>query len=157
LLVVNVDVAGIEERGSRARRCQVRLLRPAGAPTAQQVGDSRRGQVTAVVILRDAAPSQVASCVRAAVHGEGSISRKRLGVPLPSGEGKRSNGSESQLTNREYDVLRMLADGDSTREIAHRLSYSERTVKNIVRDLLVKLNGKTRAHAVALATRQGVI
>ena len=51
----------------------------------------------------------------------------------------------------------MLADGESTRGIAERLSYSERTVKNIVRDLLVKLNCKTRAHAVALAVRQGVI
>ncbi len=50
-----------------------------------------------------------------------------------------------------------LADGDSTRDIALRLSYSERTVKNIVRDLLVKLNGRTRAHAVALASRQGLI
>ena len=51
----------------------------------------------------------------------------------------------------------MLADGQSTREIAERLSYSERTVKNIVRDLLIKLNCKTRAHAVGFATRRGVI
>ena len=51
----------------------------------------------------------------------------------------------------------MLADGESTRGIAQRLSYSERTVKNIVHDLLAKLNCKTRAHAVALAARQGVI
>jgi DNA-binding NarL/FixJ family response regulator len=157
LLLVNVDVDGVEERGTPARRCQVRLLRPAGTSAAQQAQDSHRGQVTAVVILRDAAPSHVASCVRAAVQDQGSISRERLSGLLASGEGKRSNGSEPQLTNREYDVLRMLADGESTRGIAQRLSYSERTVKNIVRDLLVKLNGKTRAHAVALAARQGVI
>jgi len=42
-------------------------------------------------------------------------------------------------------VLRMLADGETTRGIAERLNYSERTVKNIVRDLLSKLNCKTRA------------
>jgi DNA-binding NarL/FixJ family response regulator len=157
LLIVNVDVAGIEQRGTRARRSHVRLLRTAGTPAAQQAQDSGQGRVTAVVILRDAAPARVASCVRAAVHGEGSILPERLSALLPSGEPKRSDRSEPQLTNREYDVLRMLADGESTREIAHRMSYSERTVKNIVRDLLVKLNGKTRAHAVALATRQGVI
>jgi DNA-binding CsgD family transcriptional regulator len=66
-------------------------------------------------------------------------------------------GRGLQLSEREYDVLRMLADGESTRGIAQRLSYSERTVKTIVRDLLVKMNCKTRAHAVALAARQGVI
>ena len=64
---------------------------------------------------------------------------------------------EPGLTDREYAVLQMLADGQNTREIAERLSYSKRTVKNIVRDLLVKLNGRTRAHAVALAAQQGVI
>jgi DNA-binding NarL/FixJ family response regulator len=157
LVLVNVDVAGIQQRGTGAGGCQVRLLRPAGTPAAQRAQDSHRGQVTAVVILRDAAPSRVASCVRAAVQDQGSISRERLSALLPPGEGKRSDRSDPQLTNRECDVLRMLADGESTRGIAQRLSYSERTVKNIVRDLLVKLNGKTRAHAVALAARQGVI
>ena len=73
------------------------------------------------------------------------------------GEEALADAREPQLSDREYEVLRMLAEGESTRGIATQLSYSERTVKNIVRDLLVKLNGKTRAHAVALATRQGVI
>jgi DNA-binding NarL/FixJ family response regulator len=61
------------------------------------------------------------------------------------------------LAGREVSVLRLLAEGESTREIAENLSYSERTVKNIVHDLLMKLDCRTRAHAVALATRQGVI
>ena len=42
------------------------------------------------------------------------------------------------LTDREFDVLRMLADGEGTRGIAQRLNYSERTVKNIVHDVLAK-------------------
>ena len=58
---------------------------------------------------------------------------------------------------RERDVLRLLADGHDTREIATDLCYSERTVKNVVHDVLMKLNCRTRAHAVALATREGVI
>ena len=62
-----------------------------------------------------------------------------------------------QLSKREHEVLRLLADGESTRGIAERLNYSERTVKNIVHDLLVKLDCRTRAHAVALAARRGVI
>ena len=51
----------------------------------------------------------------------------------------------------------LIAEGESTRGIAERLSYSERTVKNIVHDLLVTLKCKTRAHAVALAAREGMI
>ena len=68
-----------------------------------------------------------------------------------------ADGVEQVLTHREFDVLRLLADGSTTREIAERLSYSERTIKNIVRSLLEKLNCRTRAHAVALAARQGVV
>ena len=54
-------------------------------------------------------------------------------------------------------MLRLLAEGASTRDIAERMNYSERTVKNIVHGLLVKLRGRTRAQAVAVAARRGVI
>ena len=61
------------------------------------------------------------------------------------------------LTDRERSVLRLLADGSDTHEIAVDLSFSERTVKNVVHDILVKLNCRTRAHAVSQATKAGVI
>ncbi len=156
VLVVKVDAAGIDSRGGPERRCDVRLMRSAPGMAALQSSDSGDGELTAVVILRDTTPSSVVSCVRAAMRG-GSSLPELLGQLLPVGEEAPADAREPQLSDREYEVLRMLADGESTRGIATQLSYSERTVKNIVRDLLVKLNGKTRAHAVALATRQGVI
>ena len=61
------------------------------------------------------------------------------------------------LARRELNVLRLLADGSCTREIAGELCYSERTVKNIVHDTLTKLNCRTRAHAVAVVARQGAL
>lgn len=61
------------------------------------------------------------------------------------------------LNDRERDVLRLLSEGSDTQEIALGLSFSERTVKNVVHDIMMKLNCRTRAHAVALATRSGVI
>jgi DNA-binding NarL/FixJ family response regulator len=61
------------------------------------------------------------------------------------------------LNDRERDVLRLLAEGSDTRDIAADLCFSERTVKNVVHDILMKLNCRTRAHAVATATRSGVI
>ena len=61
------------------------------------------------------------------------------------------------LAARELDVLRLLANGANTREMARELCYSERTVKTIVHDVLIKLACRTRAQAVALALREGVI
>ncbi|HEY6494980.1 MAG TPA: response regulator transcription factor [Trebonia sp.] len=61
------------------------------------------------------------------------------------------------LRDREVEVLRLLADGLDTAEIALRLSYSERTVKNIIHGLLTRLNLRNRSHAVAYALRNGVL
>ena len=61
------------------------------------------------------------------------------------------------LESREVDVLRLLADGLDTVEIAGRLSYSERTVKNIIHGVLSRLNLRNRSHAVAYALRNGLL
>jgi DNA-binding NarL/FixJ family response regulator len=62
-----------------------------------------------------------------------------------------------RLEDRELAVLRLLADGLSTLEIAHRINYSERTVKNIIHAMLKRLNLKNRPHAVAFAMRNGLL
>jgi DNA-binding NarL/FixJ family response regulator len=58
---------------------------------------------------------------------------------------------------RELDILRLLADGLDTAEIAHRLHYSERTIKNILHALLIRLDLRNRPHAVAYALRHGLL
>lgn len=63
----------------------------------------------------------------------------------------------SPLTEREHDVLELIAQGEPTREVAVRLCYSERTVKNVLHDVTVKLGARTRSHAVARAVRNGLI
>ena len=63
----------------------------------------------------------------------------------------------SGLTDREIDVLRLLADGCDTTEVATTLHYSERTVKNVVQDITRRHNLRNRTHAVAYALRQGLI
>jgi DNA-binding NarL/FixJ family response regulator len=61
------------------------------------------------------------------------------------------------LTGREHDVLQLIADGMSTREVATRLAYSERTIKNVIQDLTLRLNVRNRTQAVACAVRNGWI
>ena len=61
------------------------------------------------------------------------------------------------LTPRETEVVRLVADGLDTSEIALRMSYSERTVKNVLHDLTTRLQLRNRTHAVAYAVREGLI
>jgi DNA-binding NarL/FixJ family response regulator len=63
----------------------------------------------------------------------------------------------SGLTERELDVLRLLAEGLDTAEVSGRLFYSERTVKNIIHDVTSRLELRNRTHAVAYAIKQGLI
>lgn len=63
----------------------------------------------------------------------------------------------ASLSRRDLNVLRLLADGQSTAEISVDLAYSESTIKNVIHDMVRQLGARNRAHAVALAIRAGVI
>lgn len=158
VLLFEVDAPEPDGAGA-GRRCEVRLV---GSVRSERTA-AKRQELSAVLLLRAQTPARLLSCVRAVSQGAtlpANVLLEQL-VPTPEGSdggaGAGSDPRERRLTRREFDVLRMLADGGSTREIADAMSYSERTVKNIVRSLLEKLNCRTRAHAVALAARQGVV
>ena len=79
----------------------------------------------------------------------------------PAGEVIPFNGPlrelEQEPTMREVEVLQLISDGLVNREIGVRLFLSEETVKSHVRHLLAKLHARSRAHAVALGLRRGLI
>jgi DNA-binding NarL/FixJ family response regulator len=64
---------------------------------------------------------------------------------------------EQEPTMREIEVLQLISDGLVNREIGVRLYLSEETVKSHVRHLLAKLQARSRAHAVAIGFRRGLI
>jgi DNA-binding NarL/FixJ family response regulator len=64
---------------------------------------------------------------------------------------------EQEPTAREIEVLQLVGDGLANREIGDRLFLSEETVKSHVRHLLAKLAARSRAHAVAVGFRRGLI
>jgi DNA-binding NarL/FixJ family response regulator len=91
----------------------------------------------------------------------GQVSRMQRHVPAPrrlSHAGPSyTDPSDTGLSDRETQVLRLVADGKDTQEIARELSYSERTVKNVLHDVTSRLQLRNRTHAVAYALRQGLI
>jgi DNA-binding NarL/FixJ family response regulator len=99
--------------------------------------------------------------VRAALHGAGVVPPQLLTTMADqSVTGDRDVngfGRRSGLTPRERAVLRLIADGRLTREVATELSYSERTVKTVLRDAVVKLGARSRSQAIAAAVREGLI
>jgi DNA-binding CsgD family transcriptional regulator len=64
--------------------------------------------------------------------------------------------SSPELSRRELEVLSLIAEGRSTREIARTLWITEETVKTHVRRVLQRLGARTRAHAVAIVYREGL-
>jgi DNA-binding NarL/FixJ family response regulator len=119
----------------------------------------------ACALLRrsEANPERLVAAIQAAATGDGSVPADLLGRLLEHvGRLQRQVLSPrgltlSGLTEREIEVLRLVADGLDTAEIADSLSYSERTIKNIIHDVTARLNLKNRSHAVAYAVRQGLI
>jgi len=135
----------------------VSLLDDAGMLAAVEAG------VCGLVRRADAVPDALVAAVRAAADGEGVIPPDLLGRLLGqvsqlqkdilAPRGLRFSG----LTDREADVLKLLAEGADTAEVAEHLHYSERTVKNVVQDITRRHNLRNRTHAVAYALRQGLI
>jgi DNA-binding NarL/FixJ family response regulator len=77
------------------------------------------------------------------------------GEVIPFTSPTREYGQEP--TMREVEVLQLISDGLVNREIGTRLFLSEETVKSHVRHLLAKLQARSRAHAVAVGFRRGII
>lgn len=111
----------------------------------------------------EAVPDRVFTALKAAVSGDGTLPPDLLGRLLKQmGQLQRHvlgprGLTFSGLTDREIQVLRLVADGYSTAEIAHELSYSERTIKNVIQDVVSRFHLRNRSHAVAYAIRQGLI
>ena len=99
----------------------------------------------------------LANAVRAAVDGTGVVTSELLRELLDGIGADDDKPGGARLTDREQQVLSLIAEGHPTREVAQQLCYSERTVKNVLHDVVTKLNARSRSQAVAHAVREGLI
>lgn len=111
----------------------------------------------------EATPEILTRAVVAAALGDGTVPPDLLGRLL-SQVGRLQRHvlaprglTFSGLTERELGVLKLVAEGMDTGEIAQQLAYSERTIKNIIHDITTRFHLRNRSHAVAFALRQGLI
>lgn len=120
-------------------------------------------RVVAVLPRAAATGDRLAHSIRAAAAGGGVLPPALIGELLKHVERLQREllapkaMNAAGLSPREVDVLRLMADGWDTAEIASQLSYSERTVKNVISGVTQRLNLRNRPHAVAYALRAGMI
>jgi len=127
-------------------------------PSASTVADALRSGARSV-LPSDATPDEITAAIEAAAAGLVTLpahiaadlaSAARLPTRTPA-------ASTQPLTRREIEVLGMLAEGLANKNIAARLGISEHTVKTHVASILTKLDAFSRAEAVAIGARQGLI
>jgi DNA-binding NarL/FixJ family response regulator len=114
--------------------------------------------ISGVLRRTDATADRIVHLLQAAAAGDGHLPRALLDRLIDQVSLKRHVPTpRRRLSDRETQVLRLVADGKDTQEIARELSYSERTVKNVLHDVTSRLQLKNRSHAVAYALREGLI
>jgi DNA-binding NarL/FixJ family response regulator len=112
-------------------------------------------------LLKDASGEDIAAGVRAAADGEAllspSIASRLLERLRPTGDDAGGAASGAELTDREIEVLRLLAAGRENADIAQELFISPRTVKNHISSILAKLHLDNRIQAAVYAVRKGLV
>jgi NarL family two-component system response regulator LiaR len=110
-------------------------------------------------LLKDVGPEELAAAVRAAARGEAVVHPRVAARLVEELRGARDEAPNvfAELSDREMEVLRLIADGRSNAEIAEHLVISERTVKGHVSNILSKLHLADRTQAAVFAWREGVV
>ncbi len=166
--VVLMDVrmpkaSGIEAtRTIRSRHSDVKILMLTVSDEAEDLYESVKAGANGY-LLKEVSIEEVAEAVRAVARGQSLVSPSMTSklltefnsLALRAEERRRSN--EPRLTDRELEVLRLVAQGHSNREVAEALFIAENTVKNHVRNVLEKLHLHSRMEAVVYAMREKLL
>lgn len=106
-------------------------------------------------VYKDVDPDALAGAIRSVYAGHVLLQPEVAGALLAQDDPGTSTGRGSTLTEREREVLGLIADGRSNREIARALVLSEKTVKTHVSNILMKLDLSDRTQAALWAVRNG--
>jgi NarL family two-component system response regulator LiaR len=109
-------------------------------------------------VLKDSRMEEVAEAIRLAAHGEALLHPRVAARVIKEVTGRRGQEINPyvELTDREMEVLKLIADGLSNSDIAARLVISENTVKGYVSNILSKLHLNDRTQAAVYAWQKGI-
>jgi two-component system response regulator DesR len=150
IAVIDIDLPGLDglsaavQLHERLPSCKTLILTSLGRP-----GTLRRALAAEVdgYLLKDESPDELAHSIRRVVAGHRVIDSK---LAIASW-----NGSQSPLTERETEVLRLAAEGSEAKEIASSLHLSTGTVRNYLTTVVTKLNARNRVDAIRIARDAG--
>jgi DNA-binding NarL/FixJ family response regulator len=110
-------------------------------------------------LLKSIAHEEVAEAIRKVYRGERLLSPRLVGRVLGEFEtyAKEVSRHKVGLTETQIEILRLIAEGSTNREIAARLHWSEITVKRKISEILTQLNVTSRTQAVSEAMKKGLI
>lgn len=110
-------------------------------------------------LLKDIEPDELAAAIRKAAHGEAVLDSRVASRIVQELQGLRKDDVNpfTELSEREFDVLRLIAAGKSNAEIAETLVIGESTVKTHISNLLKKLHLDDRTQAAVYAWQQGIV
>jgi NarL family two-component system response regulator LiaR len=106
-------------------------------------------------ILKDVHADKVAETIREAYHGRGTIDSTAAKSLLENGN--VLGAPDFKLTQREKEILKLLVDGKTNKEIAQQIHISLGTVRFHVSNILSKMGVSNRTEAVSLALKQGIV
>ena len=166
--VVLMDVRMPKVNGIEAAR-EIRAASPSTKILMLTVSDEEEDLYEAIkagangYLLKEISVEEVAEAIRAVVQGQSLISPSMASKLLSEYTTLARRAEEKQqfsgaaLTSRELEVLKLVAKGQSNREIGEELYISENTVKNHVRNILEKLHMHSRMEAVIYAVRERLL
>jgi len=110
-------------------------------------------------LLKDIEPDELASAIRKAAQGEAVLDSRVASRIIQELQGIRKENVNpfTELSEREFDVLRLIAAGKSNAEIAETLVLGESTIKTHIGNLLKKLHLDDRTQAAVYAWQQGIV
>jgi DNA-binding NarL/FixJ family response regulator len=142
------------QTGARVLLC---LQEPSTADVLEAVGNGVGGALSRDELTPDTLLAAVSAVATGIFAFDACALRTLSGYAAAVGERQRKALTGGGFAPREHLVLTLVASGLSNREIAKRLSYSERTIKTILHDIVIKLGVKSRSQAVAMAVREQII
>jgi DNA-binding NarL/FixJ family response regulator len=165
VVVMDLNMPGI--RGGEATR-QISMIAPPTRVLVLTISDQDADVMDAILagacgyLLKDASIAELLQGIRSAAIGESlvspTIAAKVLQRVRASGSSRHeADVMQSQLSDREIEVLKLIANGKDNAMIAGELHISPKTVKNHISNILMKLQIENRIQAAVFAVRSGIV